>query len=464
MNWPLLANSLLLAGASTLLALLLGLACAVVLSASGWRARRLLIPLTLTVLALPAFLVANCWIDLLGASGTLHRWLPLDIFSLNGAVWILALLLWPISALAVFSAWQKLELAHLELDPALRGRHLFQSLLLPAAKPALFVSATITFALALNNFAVPAILQVKVFPAEVWVQFNTNLDALAALRLSWPLILAPGLLILCLRRTAIPWPRASAADLAPALRQQLGSGWFGISAVVCALVLVFSLLVPLAQLVGHARTWSEFIPAFAAGQSAVFNSLFYAVTAALLTVVLGVALVRVRGLGWLWILFLVPGVLLGIGAVTAFNRPALFWFTRSAAIVVTLLTVRYFALAHSLLRVAHESMDRDLIDAARVDGASGFALFRHAVLPQIASPLAAAAYIVYVLCLWDVETILLVLPPGGETLAVRIFNLLHYGHNSHVNALCLLLLLLALAPLAVFAFVRWFFLRWARNA
>jgi ABC-type Fe3+ transport system permease subunit len=145
-------------------------------------------------------------------------------------------------------------------------------------------------------------------------------------------------------------------------------------------------------------------------------------------------------------------VLLGIGALTAFNRPSLDWFTRSAAIVVFLLTARYFALAHSLIRAAHQSLDRDLIDAARVDGASGFTLFCHAVLPQIAPPLAAASYMVYVLCLWDVETILLVLPPGGETLAVRVFNLLHYGHNSHVNALCLLLLLLAMAPSGVFAF------------
>ena len=457
MNWPLLANSLMVASASTMLAFLLGLAGAVALSASGKHPRRVLLALTIAVLALPGFLATNCWIDLLGVNGALHRWLPLNIFSLPGAGWILALLLWPVPALAIFSAWQKLELAHLELDPALRGLHLFRFLLLPAAKNAIIISVTITFALAINNFSVPAILQVKVFPAEVWVQFNTNLDARAALRLSWPLVLTPLLLIFFLRRTAILWPRVSTSDIAPALRRQLGSTWFGIGATVCAFALVCSLLVPLAQLAGHTRTWSEFMPAFVAGQSAVLNSLLYAVSAALFTVTLGAVLVRVAGLGWLWILFLVPGVLLGIAAVTAFNRPALDWFTRSAAIVVFLLTVRYFALAHSLARAAHQSLDRDLVDAARVDGASGFALFRHAVLPQIASPLAAAAYIVYVLCLWDVETILLVLPPGGETLAVRVFNLLHYGHNSHVNALCLLLLLLALAPLMAFAFFRWGF-------
>jgi len=454
MNWPLLANSLLVAGAATLLALLLGGAVAVVLASSPALVRRGLLALTVAVLALPAFLVTNCWIDLLGVTGALHRWLPLNVFSLRGAVGILALLLWPLPALGIFSAWQKIDVAHLELDPALRGANLLRFLLLPAAKSSILVTAAITFALALNNFAVPAILQVKVYPAEVWVQFNTNLDALAALRLSWPLVLAPVLLVLFLRRAAIPWPRVGASDIAPALRRQLGSAWFGISMIVCGLGLVLSLLVPLVQLTANARTWSEFIPAFEAGQSAVLNSFLYAVTSALLTVILGLVLVRMRGLGWLWMLFLVPGVLLGIGAVTTFNRPAFYWFSRSAGIVVFMLTVRYFALAHSLVRAAHQSVDRDLIDSARVDGAAGFALFRHAVLPQIAPPLAAAAYMVYVLCLWDVETILLVLPPGGETLAVRIFNLLHFGHNSHVNALCLLLLLLALVPLAVFGLWR----------
>ena len=48
--------------------------------------------------------------------------------------------------------------------------------------------------------------------------------------------------------------------------------------------------------------------------------------------------------------------------------------------------------------------------------------------------------------------------PGELTsgyLALRIFNLLHYGHNSQVNALCLLLLAVAVAPLVVWAVARW---------
>src|SRR6185295_2711435 len=79
----------------------------------------------------------------------------------------------------------------------------------------------------------------------------------------------------------------------------------------------------------------------------------------------------------------------------------------------------------------------------------------HVQWPQIAPQVLVAGYVVYLLCLWDVESMVLVVPPGGETLALRIFNLLHYGHNAQVNALCLTLLGLAVLPLLVVAaFVR----------
>jgi ABC-type Fe3+ transport system permease subunit len=62
--------------------------------------------------------------------------------------------------------------------------------------------------------------------------------------------------------------------------------------------------------------------------------------------------------------------------------------------------------------------------------------------------------ITYLLCLWDAETVIMIQPPGGETLALRIFNLLHYGHIGQVNALCLVLLGMAVAPLVIWAAVK----------
>jgi hypothetical protein len=117
--------------------------------------------------------------------------------------------------------------------------------------------------------------------------------------------------------------------------------------------------------------------------------------------------------------------------------------------VVLALVVRYLALGWNSARHAMQGVDGDLTDAARLEGASGWQLFRYVEWPQIAPQLGAAWYVVFLLCLWDVESMILVVPPGGETVALRVFNLLHYGHNGQVNALCLTLLALAVAPLAL---------------
>jgi len=419
MNWTLLANSLLVASASTLLALLIGFGVALVLAFASSAVQRLV-------------------------------FLPVNIFSLGGAVWILGSVLWPIPALALWSAWQKLEPASFEIDALLRGTNLMRLLLLPAARSHLVLSAAVVVALALNNFAVPTILQVKVFTSEVWVSFNSNLDTFGALRLSWPLVLVPLCLLLLLRRSGVPWPRETASASAPIFRRQLGTAWSSISILMTAFALLTSLVIPLTQLVATSRTWNELLPALSAGRNAVINSLAYSISAAIIAIVLACVLARLRSLGWLWLFFLMPGVLLGIGAITLFNRSGLEWFSRTAAIAIAVLVIRYLAVARSIVRRGFASLDPDLVDAARLDGARGATLFRRVIFPQVAPEIAAAAYLVYVLCLWDVETILLVIPPGGETLALRIFNLLHYGHNAHVNALCLLLLLLALAPLILF--------------
>jgi ABC-type Fe3+ transport system permease subunit/DNA-binding beta-propeller fold protein YncE len=464
MNWLLLKNSLLVGGLTTLMAVSLGLVAALWFAGLEARWRNRLLAVAMMALALPPFLVTNCWLHFLGYAGAWRSWLPLNIVSLGGTVWILSLLTWPITLLMVLSAWQQLEPSQLESDVAVSGWWLIRGLLWPLGRTALAQAAVLTFVLALNNFAVPAILQVKVFPAEMWVRFNTTFDTLGALRLSWPLVVAPLLLLLWFARREFPWPRMEGAVSARLFRQQLGPEWFWFSGACTILLCLLAVGLPVFQLVSVKRTWTELPGALAAGQSALWNSFFLAAAAA--TAIIAFALFACTrrlsqlpsGLGfrisdfcrWLaWLPFLLPGVLLGIGLIALFNRP---WFSllyQSAAIVILAFVIRYLALGWNSLAHALQTVDRDLTDAARLDGATRWQMLRYVQWSQVAPQAAAAWYIVFLLCLWDVESMILIVPPGDETLALRVFNLLHYGHNAQVNALCLTLLALAVAPLVV---------------
>lgn len=449
MNWTLLLNSLLVSGFTTLLAVMFGFLGALWLAglARPWRLRWL--GVAIATLCLPPFLATNCWLHYLGLEGVWHRWLPLKIYSLPGTVWVLTLLLWPIPLLATLGAWQRLEAGQMESDPAVTGRHLVRGLLLPLARGALGQAAVLTFVLALNNFAVPAILQVKVFPAEVWVQFNTTFNTAAALWTSWPMVVAPLLLLLFLRHRATAWPRVEGTASARLFRHQLGRGWFWGCGGVTILLGALSLGLPVWQLVSSRRTWLELPGALAAGQEAIWHSVIFSAATATLCLVIGLLAVRLPLGTVLWVPFLVPGVLLGIGIIAVFNRPLFSAFYQSVGIVILVLTIRYLAFAWQGVSHAWRQTDPDLTDFARLEGASRWQIFRLVHWPQIAAPAALVWQVIFLLCLWDVESLVLIVPPGGETVALRVFNLLHYGRNPQVNALCLTLLVLALLPLAL---------------
>ncbi len=464
MNWTLLQNSLLVSALATVLSVALGFAAALWLAGLEARWRMRWLAAAIIALSLPPFLVTNCWLHYLGNAGAWQRWLPLNIFSMGGTVWILTLMLWPITLIAVLSAWQRLEPSQLEADMAVTGLALIRGLLLPLARGALSQAAVLTFVLALNNFAVPAILQVKVFPAEVWVEFNTTFNTLGALKTSWPMIIAPLLLLIWFRHKAVAWPRTEGPVSPKLFRQQLGTGWATLGGVCMVLIALLSAVLPLVQLASSRLTWSELPPAIAAGQMAIWNSFTFAVAGATLCLAVGL-------IGWrwpvrlaLWLPFLVPGVLMGIAFIAIFNRPFFSILYQHAGIVILAFGVRYLAFGWNGAAHALRGVDPDQTDAARLDGASRWQLLRHVHWPQVSTQLAAVWYIIFLLCLWDVESIVLIVPPAGETLALRVFNLLHYGRNQQVDALCLALLALAAAPLILWRMGRWLVDFGRRNA
>ena len=463
MSGTLFGNSLLLAGAATFLALGCGWVAALCGLGLGRAGRVTLVGAAIAVLALPPFLGVNAWVSLFGIGGPLSGWLPVPLFSLPVAITILGLMFWPVPFLLVLGGWQRLRPELLESEPALRGRALVRWLLLPSSLGYTAVGGAIAFVLALNQFAVPALLQVKVYPAEVWLRFNAGLDALGALALSWPMILAPALLLLLAWRRGVPWPRFTGTLDPGLIRERLGR-WPTVALRGIVLGLTgLSLVLPLALLGISPNTWIELGPALRASAPALLQSGWSAAVTATVVVALALGLARWRWPAAGWLFFLMPGVVLGVGLIVALNRPPFLAFYQSVAVVVLAWTLRTLGPGWAVVRHALQSVDPRLRDVARLEGAGPWATFRLVIWPEAGQTLSAAWYIVFLLCLWDSETLVLIMPPGGETVALRIFNFLHYGHHAQVNALCLLLLALALVPLLL-GLTFQLLARWRRSA
>ena len=205
------------------------------------------------------------------------------------------LLTWPITLLSVLGAWRRLEPSQLESDPLVTGLALLRGLLFPLARGALAQAAVLTFVLTLNNFSVPAILQEKVYPAEVWVRFNTTFDVRGALVMCWPMVVTPLLLLVWFRRREIAWPRLEGPVSAMVFRRQLGAGWFRFCGVCTVAISLLAVGLPLVQLASASRTWLELPEAIAAGQSALWNSFFFAAASATLCLALGLIELAIAG-------------------------------------------------------------------------------------------------------------------------------------------------------------------------
>lgn len=411
-------------------------------------------------LALPPFLIANVWLELtsewrarLGAESSVHAMRPVTAL-------VLGLMYWPIPFLFITSTWHTIQAAHLELTPQLVGRKLIYHLLFPVARPALLQSALMVLALGLSNFTIPTLFQVRVFTEEFWIRFNTTGDAAQALKCLLPLLVLAVGIIFAMRSRPISWPRWNVQFPSTAMRRQL-RWWCPLAWFAFGITCWVSILVPITRLLSNRRTWQELADAWTANLGVTGVSLLTALAATLLAI--SVAWI---GSSWkpsitgvaaklAWLPFLLPGVLTGLALIWTCNRPGFFWLYQSPAIIVLAFAIRYLAPTWAAIESVRSHLDQSLQDQLRLDGASRWIRFRHGIWPQIAPTMAAAAYVVFLFSLWDVETAVLIQPPGGQTLALRIFNFLHYGHSTQVNALCLAMILLAMLPGIAVAIWNW---------
>ena len=411
----------------------------------------------IAVLMLPQFIVASSWLEWatrwhIGPSSSA------EIQSFIATAAALASFLWPIPAGLIYYWWVSLAPELLEIDPRLRDGIFVKNLLIRVAWGSAALSGCICFGLALSNFTIPTLFQVPVYTERIWLAFSVRLDAFAALTNALPSIFtAMAFVVLSgCYGTVYPWPTADGrrSDL---LRSRLGRSrvWAIVGGV---LVVGVTLIWPLWTWLAPARTWLELGSAWGAGESATRHSVVLAACAATLALACGVfigarvysrrkaALVATR---LSWLAFLVPGVVLGI----VINKSISPWSGDSQVPVIISLVVRYLGFSLSGMVAVYHSLDRGQSDSVRLVSGGAWTHWRIAVWPQARGRILTIWYITYLLSLWDVETVTLLAPPGGETLALRIFNLLHYGHASQVKALCVILTGTGLFPAVIFQLV-----------
>ncbi len=445
--WETTVGSLLLglsaAGGATLLAI----PAAMVL---GRRAGSgLLVGLCLVPLLVPSYVLAIGWYPVLGSRGLLGGLSsPAPLHTPVGAGLVQAFQLWPIPALLGAAALARADARLDEAARLLAGR----GLALRLAMPGLGAGFAVALVLSAGDFGVSGCFTLPTVSEEVYARYSSLRDHRAAALAALPLILLlPPLLLVAVRTSG----RMRASDQRP--WKDAGP----VSRAAFLLVLAVAVGVPVGYLV---RTGGAIVPKVASLHAGEIGStLLYAGFGTLLggaLAILGTG-VRSRALveaGFL-LPFALPGVITGLG-VLALDRAAhggLRDALGGGTLLVLGIAVRVAWLPWKAIDLTLVTGPDPALEAAAVHGAGPLARWCRILAPRSAPAFAAGLAAAFLLAVGEIGVVVLLLPPGDSTLSVRIFDMIHYGYNANVAALCLVMagVLVLAVPLVVSARDAW---------
>lgn len=404
---------------------------------------------------IPPYLHALAWLPLCAAlpgrgAGSISGWIS--------AIWVQMLAVLPFCFGLAYFALQSLDQRTLEAARVYGSdRQTLLRVLLPLLRPAWLAAAALALLLTLTDHAVASLFSRSTSSLEIFEQFSASHDAAQALVAAIPLLLATLLLLFPLAHF---WKSCAQRPAGRNSRQEplRLRGWaaHGLAAGAILLVLPFAaLLATLLRQGGRPAVWGQ---SLLAGAHDAGTSAGAALAAALVAGTISIAVSRiVRSrpvLGW-WIVcapLAVPSALVGVGLIWLWNRSLPFTPYGTVAILGLAILARFLPLAVLAVAAWRSRLDPELLEAGQV-----FASPRRAMLeielPLLLPGIGAGAAVVFLLGLGELGATLLVVPPGSGTLALRIYNYLHYGASDSVAALALCLI--GLSSAAVLAAVRW---------
>ena len=125
----------------------------------------------------------------------------------------------------------------------------------------------------------------------------------------------------------------------------------------------------------------------------------------------------------LWLPWAVPGFLFGLAMMDLLLRvDVLAVFYGSAVPIVMAFLIKEMPIGVALLKAATEQVGGDLLDAARVGGATRLRAFLRVGLPLLLPTVIAVGIVIFAAVVREIGTIVMIAAPGTETLALLMFD------------------------------------------
>lgn len=489
------ANTAVLAAGVCAISAIVGTATAWLVTACDFPGRRLFSWALILPLAVPAYLAAYAYTDLLQFAGPVQTylresfawersdyWFP-DLRTRGGAVFILSATLYPYVYLAARTAF--IEQSACSLDVARTLGHgswrAFLRVALPLARPsiaagtALVLMETLADFGAVDHCAVDT-LATGVYHAAIPLENWTAGAQLASLLL--------GFVAIAIAIEFFARRRARHHELTTRLRriqrQRLGLVGSAVALAACLTPILAGFALPVGVFI-HMAITTDYERAAETTRELAENSLILASVACLIAVLLAVLVayghrltrgpvtaiaVKIGGLG-----YALPGTVLGVGLLIPMSwldhriyelAERVFKVVPEKLILVLTGTIfavllgyqtRFLGVALAMIESAFGRVKPSLDDAARTLGASRVRLALRVHVPMLRASVIAAGLLVFVDVVKELPITLMLRPFNFDTLAVRTYQFASDERLEQAAFSALLIVIIGLIPVIVLSWL-----------
>lgn len=457
----LFVNTLLLTGAVTLTATVIGTATAWITARTDLALRRGWMILAALPLVIPSYVAALTIIGAAGPGGMFAEVFGVDLptpYGFVGAWLALSVFLAPMAHLIVIPGLRQIDPATEEAAVGLGSSRVkaFLTVTLPQLRPALVSAGLMIGLYTISDFGAVSLLRFDTFTRAIFTLYQGQIDRRPAGTLSAILMAFAILILIGERRTR---GRAAYFKVRPSRRRQVVhlTGWRRPAATgFMSLFALVSLALPVSVL-GY---WLA--RGLGAGQEIrsiwpeIGRSLGVALVAAILAAALSipVAMVAARQRSRLagivesvtWGTYALPHITVGVamvGFALAWARP----LYQSLFLLVAAYVIMFLAQAMSSTQDSIRRFNPSLEDASRGLGHGQLSTLFRVTIPLIGPGLLAGGALVFIGVMKELPATLLLRPNEFETLAVRIWSTTGEGFLTRASLASLALIAVSIIPL-----------------
>ena len=500
--WPHLAAYVLPVAAIQTALLLLGVAAITAIAGAGtaWLVTTFQFPgrdnmlwLLPLPLAMPTYIAAYVYVDLLDAAGPLQTalrslfgwrvgmdyWFP-PIRSLGGAIFVIGFVLYPYVYLAARAMFQTQGAIFADAARTLGARpwRLMRDITLPMARPALAVGVALALLETLNDIGASEYLGVQTLTLSIFTTWLNRGSLAGAAQIALVMLaLVAGLIALERYGRRRQSYQSAAQDGRIAARIVLGGRAAWLATLACLMPVTLGFLIPAGFLLREAivralatgidpdllrHTATTVALAACATITVLLLGLAAAVPLRLVRLPFVLACVAVAAMG-----YAIPGTVLALGLLSPLVAvdEAINWLSMrltgtqvglvlagSSAALVVAYAARFQSIAIGFVQAGLARVSTEFDDVARLLGAGPLTLIRTVHLPLLRPALWGAALLVFVDCLKELPMTLLLRPLNVETLSTYIYQFATRG--SFEDGALAALLIVAVGILPVIRIVR----------